>query len=161
MKHILLISLTILFTFSVNAQQFGKKNDNKNTKADVVKKADPNDPVIKFEKLTIEYGTITKGSDGMREFNFTNTGKSPLKITRVKSSCGCTIPTYPRNQIMPGESGVIKVVYNTKKIGRFSKSVSIFTNTVPERTVLRIKGKVVDPNKPGPIRKEKNILEVE
>jgi len=60
---------------------------------------------------------------------------------------------------MPGESDIIKVKYNTRKVGKFSKSVSIFTNTNPERTVLRIKGTVIDPNKPGPIRKEKSILE--
>jgi hypothetical protein len=160
MKNILTLAILILFAFSINAQNFSKQaTDSKNKKTE--QKADPNGPVIHFEKLTFDYGTITKGSDGTRLFKFTNTGKAPLKITRVKSTCGCTIPTYPKQEIMPGESAEVNVKYNTKKIGRFSKSVSIFTNTIPERTVLRIKGKVVDPNKPGPIRKEKNIMEVE
>ena len=161
MKNIILLTATILFTFTVNAQYVGKQNDAKITKENTNQKADPNAPVIKFVEQTFDYGTILKGSDGTTMFKFTNTGKSPLKITRVKSTCGCTIPSYPKQEIMPGESESIKVVYNTKKIGRFSKSVSIFTNTVPDRSVLRIKGEVVDPNKPGPIRKKKNLLEMD
>lgn len=147
MKKILFLAILSFIALTIKAQE---------TKA-----VDPDAPVMKFEKNTIDYGVINKGSDGMREFKFTNTGKSPLKITRVKSTCGCTIPTYPHTDIMPGESGVIHVEYNTNKVGRFSKSVSIFSNTTPERTVLRIKGEVVDPNKSGPIKKDKNILEVE
>ena len=161
MKKIILAMFVVFFALSLNAQELSKGNSSVNTKTGVQQEVDPNAPVIEFEKQTIDYGTIDKGSDGMREFKFTNTGKSPLKISRVKSSCGCTIPTYPKGEIMPGESNVIHVKYNTIKIGRFSKSVSIFTNTVPERSVLRIKGKVVDPNSPGPIQKEKNILELE
>ncbi len=147
MKKILLFALLGFFAFSVKAQEN--------------KAVDPDAPVMKFEKTTFDYGVIDKGSDGMCEFKFTNTGKSPLKILRVKSTCGCTIPTYPKADIMPGEEAVIHVKYDTHKVGRFSKSVSIFTNTTPERTVLRIKGEVVDPNKPGPIKKDKNILEIE
>ncbi|HIP49333.1 MAG TPA: DUF1573 domain-containing protein [Lutibacter sp.] len=157
MKKIVTILVLLLFVVSVQAQQNKKKGAT--SKAKVEKEFDPNGPIIKFESQTVNYGRIDKGSDGTREFKFTNVGKSPLKITKVKSSCGCTIPTYPKTQIMPGESDIIKVKYNTKKVGKFSKSVSIFTNTVPERNVLRIKGTVIDPNKPGPIRKEKNMLE--
>ena len=158
MKKITATLVILLFTLSIQAQQIGKKN-NGNTKPKVAQEVDPNGPAIKFEHLTVNYGRINKGSDGKREFKFTNVGKAPLKITKVKSSCGCTIPTYPKQEIMPGESGIIKVKYNTNKVGKFSKSVSIFTNTVPERSVLRIKGTVIDPNKPGHIRKEKSILE--
>lgn len=158
MKKIVTILTLLLFVVSIQAQQT-KKKEGVISKNNATQKVDPNAPVIKFESQTVNYGRIDKGSDGTREFKFTNVGKSPLKITRVKSSCGCTIPTYPKTEIMPGESNIIKVKYNTKKIGKFSKSVSIFTNTVPERNVLRIKGTVVDPNKPGPIRKEKNLME--
>lgn len=115
---------------------------------------------IKFNTYSIDYGVIDKGSDGTKEFKFTNTGDKPLKIASVKSSCGCTIPTYPKESIMPGESSTITVKYNTNRPGRFSKSVSIFTNTHPERSVLRIKGEVVDPNVPGgAVKKEKNMME--
>ncbi len=116
---------------------------------------------IEFDTYSIDYGVIEKGSDGTKEFKFTNTGDKPLKITSVKSSCGCTIPTYPKQNIMPGESASVTVKYNTNRPGRFSKSVSIFTNTDPERSVLRIKGEVVDANLPGgTIKKEKNMMEM-
>lgn len=160
MKKLAIIVVVALFTISVNAQIGPKKDATSSVKATVTQEVDPNGPVIKFETQTVDYGIIDKGSDGTREFKFTNTGKSPLKIKSVKSTCGCTIPTYPKNDIMPGESAVINVKYNTNRAGRFSKSVSIFTNTVPERSVLRIKGEVNDPNRSGPIQKEKNMMEI-
>ena len=145
MKNILLSSLVILFTISLSAQV-------------VTEEVDPNGSIMTFETETIDYGSIEKNSDGMRIFKFTNTGKSPLKIESVKSSCGCTIPSYPTAEIMPGESNEIKVKYNTSKPGRFSKSVSIFTNGTPKRAILRIKGNVINPNAPAPILKQKSML---
>jgi len=104
--------------------------------------SNPNAPVIKFEKETIDYGTITQGADGNREFQFTNEGKEPLIITKATGSCGCTVPTWPREPIAPGESGVIKVKYDTKRIGSFTKSVTINSNASNAVKVLRIKGVV-------------------
>ncbi len=124
--------LTILFVFSMSAL-FAQTNDN------------PDVPVLKFEKESINYGTIKKGEDGSRVFKFKNIGKSPLKIERVKSSCGCTVPTYPKKEIMPGETGEISVKYDTNKVGRFSKTISIFSNAKRKRIVLRISGNVVTP----------------
>ena len=161
MKKLVILAIAALFTFSINAQELAKEGVTAKANSNVKQEADPNGAIIKFETQTVDYGVIEKGSDGTREFKFTNIGKSPLKITSVKSTCGCTIPTYPKNDIMPGDSSVINVKYNTNRAGRFSKSVSIFTNTVPNRSVLRIKGEVNDPNKPGPIQKEKNMLELE
>ena len=150
MKNLLLATIvSVLFSITLQAQQ-----DTTNT----TQETNPNAPVMSFEKETIDYGTIEKGSDGKRIFTFTNTGKSPLKIEKVKSSCGCTIPSYPKEEIMPGESNKIEVKYNTNRIGRFSKSVSIYTNAVVPRKVIRIKGNVVDPNAPAPIQKQKSIL---
>ena len=99
--------------------------------------------VMTFEKETIKYGTIKKGDDGTRVFKFENTGTTPLKITNVKATCGCTVPTFPKNDIMPGEKGEISIKYDTSKIGRFSKSVSVFTNTSRKRIPLRVAGNVV------------------
>ncbi len=101
--------------------------------------------VMTFEEETIKYGTIKKGDDGTRVFKFENTGTAPLKITNVKATCGCTVPTYPKNDIMPGETGEISIKYDTSKIGRFSKSVSVFTNTSRKRIPLRVAGNVVAP----------------
>jgi len=100
-------------------------------------------PVMTFETETIKYGNIEKDSDGTRVFKFTNTGKSPLKITRVKPTCSCTVPSYPKTEIMPGESGEIAVEYNTSKPGRFSKSIKVFTNTTKGKIILRISGNVL------------------
>jgi len=98
---------------------------------------------ITFEKTTIDYGKIAKNSDGIRTFKFTNTGTAPLKITDVKATCGCTVPTYPKQDIMPGETGEIAIAYDTVKPGRFSKSIKVFTNTKEQKIVLRIKGNVL------------------
>lgn len=103
----------------------------------------PNAAKISFEKEVIDYGTIEQGADGKREFVFTNTGKEPLIITNAKGSCGCTVPTWPREPIAPGEDGVIKVKYDTNRIGPFTKSVTLSTNASNGTKVLRIKGKVV------------------
>lgn len=145
MKNLLLSTLILLFTMSLSAQV-------------VTEEVDPNGSIMTFETETIDYGTVEKSSDGTRIFKFTNTGKSPLKIESVKSSCGCTIPSYPKEEIMPGESNEIKVKYNTNKPGRFSKSVSIYTNGSPKRAILRIKGNVIDPNAAAPIQKKKSML---
>ncbi len=71
---------------------------------------------IEFKTDVIDYGEIAKGSDGVRTFEFTNTGDAPLIISNVKSSCGCTVPSKPDGPIAPGESSVIDVKYDTKPI---------------------------------------------
>lgn len=102
----------------------------------------PNAPQISFEKETIDYGTIEKGANGQREFKFSNTGKEPLIITNAKGSCGCTVPSWPKQPIAPGEEGVIKVKYDTKRVGPINKSVTVHTNAPNSTKVLRIKGRV-------------------
>ena len=114
-----------------------------------------NKPEFKFEKETIDYGKIALNSNGIRVFTFTNIGNEPLIISRVQSSCGCTIPEKPEKPIMPGEKGEIKVSYNTKKSGGFSKSITIFSNAKTERKVLKIKGFV---EKEKLLEKEKSML---
>ncbi len=97
---------------------------------------------FKFEKETINYGKIAQGSNGVKTFEFTNIGDAPLIISDIKSSCGCTIPEKPEKPIMPGEKGQISVAYNTKRIGGFSKTITVFSNASIERKVLKIKGNV-------------------
>ena len=119
--------------------------------AQVDKKEATNQPVdgpnMKFEVTEIDYGTIEKGSDPLRVFNFVNTGTEPLIIKHAKGSCGCTVPKYPKEPILPGESSKIEVRYDTKRVGPFSKTVTLTTNEIAQKRVLRIKGKV---NKPAP-----------
>lgn len=106
-------------------------------------------PQIKFKTETIDYGTVTRGKDdGLRTFEFTNTGNEPLVITNVKSSCGCTVPSRPEKPVMPGETGKIDVKYNMS-VGKISKTVTVESNAknFPEgRVMLRIKGEVVGAN---------------
>jgi len=106
-------------------------------------------PVLVFETETIDYGTIPHKSDGLREFKFTNTGDSPLVITNAKGSCGCTVPTWPREPIAPGESGTIQVRYATDRIGAFTKTVTLTTNATEPVKVLTIRGNVLPPDQEG------------
>jgi len=101
---------------------------------------------IQFKQTEIDYGTVDKNSDGTRVFEFTNTGDAPLIINRVKSSCGCTVPSKPTKPIMPGKSDRIVVKYNTHRAGPFRKTITVYSNAVNNVVILKIKGKVVDPN---------------
>ena len=103
---------------------------------------------IKFEKTEIDYGSIKKSADGIREFKFTNTGDIPLILDRCKGSCGCTVPKCPKEPIAPGEEGVIEVKFNSKgKKNKQTKTVTINANTVPEQTRITISANVT----PAPV----------
>ncbi len=121
-------------------------------------KIDIEQPIIAFESEIIDYGTIEQGSDGVREFKFKNIGSAPLLISEARKSCGCTIPSFPKHPIKPGESSIIKVKYDTKRIGAINKTVTIVSNAQRTNIVLRIKGKVIAPET-SPIKKE-NLLKV-
>jgi len=101
-------------------------------------------PEISVDKEVHDYGTIKQGANGTCEFALTNTGSEPLIISRAKGSCGCTVPEWPKEPIMPGESSVMTVRYDTKRVGAINKSVTITSNAVTNpTTVVRIKGKVL------------------
>ena len=124
--------LVVLFlSFSLNAQEF------------------------KFQEEVIDYGKIDKGSDGAKVFIFKNIGDQPIIINKIQSSCGCTVPKKPEKPIMPGEDGEIKVSYDTKRVGGFSKSITILSNAKNSRKIIRIKGIV---NKEISLLKEKSIV---
>lgn len=97
---------------------------------------------IKFDKEVHDYGEIEFGSDGTTIFVVTNTGPDPLVLTNVRSSCGCTVPKWPKDPIMPGEQGEISVKYNTRASGAFNKSITVSSNGQPSTIILRIKGRV-------------------
>lgn len=99
---------------------------------------------IEFKSETIDYGEIKKGSDGVRVFEFTNTGNVPLVIANVTSSCGCTIPKKPEDPIQPGETGEIQVKYNTKLVGPIRKTVTVYSNADESTKSLKIKGRVIE-----------------
>lgn len=104
-----------------------------------------NGPEISFEKTTHQFGQIPYNGNGTYEFVFKNTGNEPLILSQPKSSCGCTVPEWPKKPILPGETDVIKVTYkNTNRPGSFSKYVTIFSNAKTNKEVkLYIKGTVL------------------
>jgi hypothetical protein len=99
-------------------------------------------PVMTFEKSEIDYGTIAQGADPLRRFKFKNTGTEPLVIKNARGSCGCTVPSFKKEPIAPGETSEIEVRYDTQRVGDFSKSITIETNEGEQPRVLMIKGKV-------------------
>ena len=121
----------------------------------------PNAPEITFDKTVHDYGSIPYKGDGKCEFKFTNTGKEPLILTNVRSSCGCTVPKWPREPILPGHSSVINVEYKTNRVGKINKTVTVQSNGSTGTVVLRIKGQVlkqqttVSPEKATPVGQKK------
>ncbi|MCP4120532.1 MAG: DUF1573 domain-containing protein [Bacteroidetes bacterium] len=118
MKHLFLfIAAAFIMSGSLSAQEL----------EEVVK---TDGPKMEFESSQVTYGSIDQHSDPLRKFNFTNTGTEPLVITAAKGSCGCTVPSYPKEPILPGATGEIEVRYDTKRIGAFTKSITLTTNAV-------------------------------
>ena len=115
---------------------------------------------IEFKEETINYGEVVKGvDDGIRVFEFTNTGDAPLIISNVKSSCGCTVPSKPKEPILPGQSEKITVQYNMNP-GPISKTITVESNAVnkPNGVVpLRIKGTVIVKEVVSPLEKKKSF----
>lgn len=99
-------------------------------------------PVMTFEKTVVDYGTIEQHSEPVRYLNFTNTGNEPLVIQTAKGSCGCTVPTWPKEAIMPGETSQMKIRYDTKRLGGINKRVTITTNEGGEPHVIKVIGKI-------------------
>ena len=131
----LLLSAT--FTFAQT-----KKAVDTTTPAAIEEVAPQSGAIMELESTEVDYGTIEQHADPLRVFNFVNTGTEPLIIKHAKGSCGCTVPSYPKEPILPGEKGVIEVRYDTKRIGPFTKTVTLTTNEGTDKKVLRIKGKV-------------------
>lgn len=101
-------------------------------------------PILTLEEPVFDFGEINQGDIVNHEYSFTNTGTAPLLILNATSSCGCTVPEWPKDPIPPGSKGSIRVKYDSaNKEGDQSKLVTIFANTFPNQSVVTIKGKVV------------------
>lgn len=122
MKKIVLLLFVGLLGFTMTAQDAAAK--------------------IEFKTETVDYGEIAKGSDGVRVFEFTNTGDAPLIISKVSSSCGCTIPKKPEAPILPGKTGEISVKYDTNRVGPIRKAITVISNADTPTKVLKIKGEI-------------------
>jgi hypothetical protein len=103
-------------------------------------------PVMAFEKDMHDFGKLIAGEKAVYTFKFRNAGKSDLVISQVKSSCGCTVPRYPKEPIGPGEEGEIKVTFDSSsRKGMQNKAITIVTNCQPNSTIIRIKAQVISP----------------
>src|SRR3989304_6905111 len=131
MKKILSVMAITAFFISISCSQTTGHADGKKEGA-----------AIEFEAREHDYGTIARGGDGTYEFIFRNAGKEPLVLKNVRTSCGCTVPEWPKEPILKGEKGKIKVSYNTRITGTFSKSITVYSNAGDKPVVLVIKGKV-------------------
>ncbi len=102
-------------------------------------------PEVKFDKDIHDYGSVKEEVEvALSEFQFTNTGTSPVLIQRVVTSCGCASPSYTREPILPGKKGKVKVAYNTiYRPGTFRKSIRVYTNVPDTVFTLTIKGNVI------------------
>lgn len=134
MKNLILILFVSIMSFGASAQ-------NKVAK-------------IEFKTDVIDYGTIEKGSNGVRIFEFTNTGDAPLIISNVKSTCGCTVPKKPDGPIMPGQTGEISVKYDTNRVNPIRKTITVTSNAETPTIALKIKGLIIDSSKTSVLKKK-------
>lgn len=160
MKKLLLCSLMFCIALTAFGQDKQKRKKRKkaakveqlntNTKATLVNDVAENTEniptdvaVMTFTEEVYKFGNIKAGDVVEHVFKFTNTGTAPLVIENAKSTCGCTVPQYPREAILPGESGEIAVKFNSKnKHGRQRKPVNITANTWPKLTTVYIDGHI-------------------
>jgi Protein of unknown function (DUF1573) len=135
MKKLLFIAFLVAFAGVAVAQQVPATSINKN-------EVQANVAVFTWDNTTHDFGKIKQGTPVTHEFKFTNSGKSPLVITNVQASCGCTTPDWSKEPVMPGGQGFIKATYNAASPGAFSKTVTVTANIETGFVQLTIKGEV-------------------
>jgi hypothetical protein len=151
MKKLITLSIALLAFTYTNAQETTKitKTTKKTTTKTTVALPKVEGAGMVFASETIDYGTIAHNADGKREFVFTNNGNKPLIITNAVGSCGCTVPTFPKEPIAPGAKAVIGVKYATDRVGVFTKTVTITSNAEGNPSkLLTIKGTVLGDDAP-------------
>jgi hypothetical protein len=141
MKKLILsvIAASLLMACNQPAKTGAQADNTKVTNANAT-----NGPVMKFEFESHDFGKIKQADKTTYEFKFTNTGKSPLIITNATATCGCTTPEWPKVPLQPGESGKIKVTFNSAgKSGLQDKLVTITANTNPAQNMVHLIGEVL------------------
>lgn len=161
MKKLLFLLLVSAFALNSNAQKIQEAKDAKKLAKEQAKAAKVQAKGAKVENIqvapvskdaslyvasdVVDYGIIERNSDGVRKFNISNRGGQPLIISNCSGSCGCTVPTCPREPILPGKSAEISIKYATDRVGTINKQVNITTNDpVTPNKVIMVKGEVKD-----------------
>lgn len=138
MKHLIYIPILLLLV----ACSQGSNSDQEEVTTDMVTKQTS----IEFEDELFDFGQISQGEKVEHTFVFENTGDNPLLITSAKGSCGCTIPEWPKDPIAPGEKGKIDVVFSSNgKKGKQHVTVTVVANTIPNTSIVALKGTVLVP----------------
>jgi hypothetical protein len=144
MKNVYLLLAVLLITGCSDKPGEGISTDNVTNTASADGRIDADLPEIAFEEEEFDFGRITQGETVSHTFKFTNTGKSNLIITGANGSCGCTVPEWPKEPILPGQEGRINVVFHSEgKKGQQEKTVTVATNCEPATRVVRIKADVI------------------
>ncbi len=131
MKQLLgILSIAFLASFQLTAQET------------VTPAAPASKAVMTLESDVVDYGTIDQGSEPLRVAKFKNTGTEPLIISGAKGSCGCTVPNWPKEPIMPGETSQIEIRYDTKRVGAINKTVTVTSNDASGNKVIRVIGTI-------------------
>lgn len=107
------------------------------------KKEDKKEAKIEFKETNHDFGEIEFGGEAIFDFKFINKGKSPLIIANVRSTCGCTVPEWTREPVNASNTGSIRVIYDTHRVGAFSKTLIVYSNAVNSPIRLFIKGRVL------------------
>ena len=132
MKHLLgICAIFLMATFQLAAQTTPEPVANPASKA-----------ILSLESDVVDYGTIDQGGEPLRLAKFKNTGTEPLIISGAKGSCGCTVPNWPKEPIMPGETSQIEIRYDTKRVGAINKTVTVTSNDPAGKHVIQVKGTI-------------------
>lgn len=137
-KLTLTLSLILLTGLTIFAQQMAFKSTPK-----TVVNVTPLKATFKWQKTAYSFGKIAQNKPAKATFSFVNTGNEPLVIKSAVGSCGCTVANYPKQPIMPGQTGEVTAVYNAARLGAFNKTITLTSNTSQTKTVLSINGEVV------------------
>ena len=139
-KSILIVAVLSVFAFSSCKENAADKVNEENVAAAADRDAKAGDlPVMTFTESEFDFGTIDAGTNVEHVFKFTNTGKAPLVIVDAKGSCGCTVPTWPKEPIAPGATGELLVKFNGSGKNQVSKTVTVTANTEKGKETLVIK----------------------
>lgn len=149
MKNLLLIVPMALLVASCGGQASERDDSSSAVESSVSNdagqavQADENAPIVEVEEDTFDFGQAAEGDKVKHIFKFTNNGQTPLIISSVQASCGCTTPDYPKQPIKPGESSQIEVVFNTaNQPGMQHKVITMVSNANPNQTIFHLKGEV-------------------
>ena len=155
-KRIIFAVTAFACALAVNAQSTTLSSAPAQDKPTLTNVENPNQASFKFKEEEFNFNSIKQGDVVNHDFSFTNTGKEPLVISDAKGSCGCTVPTWPKEPISPGATAVIKVTFNSAgKMGSQDKTVTLTSNAKENPMVLHLKGNVEKPIEQPAVQTEK------